>query len=401
MSATIMSFLTDYMDAIQMQYVITKDRQITLADLDKGLRKSIIKEPPKNKSDAIKSFDKDTLYHIIDSYRCRYTLFSLKDEADSIIFIGPYTLDEFSENAIQEIINTLSIPMELQPQIFDYYKKIPYFSQGKYIHQFLLHSYRTIYNCSTPSEIFIDLAVAETKNNFEQQHIYEVKSDPVLSIHLLEDTYKIEDELLDAISKGNIDKALSIVEAIDVFNFSSRSADALQNVQSHAITLNSLLRRTAYKAGVHPFYIDNVSTNFARLINSSVSINEINSAFPYMVRSYCRLVSKYNLSSYSPPIKHIIVTIDASLEGDLSLKRFADELFLNTSYLSTLFKKETGQTLTDYVNKTRISAAQKLLKGTNLPTQEIATMCGIPDIHYFTKLFRRETGMTPKKWRDS
>ena len=69
------------------------------------------------------------------------------------------------------------------------------------------------------------------------------------------------------------------------------------------------------------------------------------------------------MSSYSDPIRQILVTIDASLTGDLSLKRFASELFLNTSYLSTLFKKEVGMTLTDYVNANRIEYA-KLLRST-------------------------------------
>lgn len=401
MSAKLLPFLTDYLDTIHIHYIITHDRQITLADIDNGLRSSIIKAPPKNTSNAIKALEDNTIYHIIDSYHCRYTFFSLKDELDSLIFIGPYTLNAFSENDVTAIAADLSIPPELLNQLQEYYRQLPYFSQDVYMHQFLLHSYRTIYNCETPAEKYIDLAAVEPKEEFEQQHIYEVKQDPVLSMRLLEGTYKTEDELLEAVSKGSTDKALAIVETVNVNNFSSRSSDELKHIQSIAITFNTLLRRVAYKAGVHPYYIDNVSTNFARMINSAVSASEINDSFPYMVKSYCRLVNKYNLASFSAAVKHIIVTVDASLDSDLSLERFADELFLNKSYLSTLFKKETGQTLTEYVNKSRISAAQKLLKSTAIPTQEIATMCGIPDIHYFTRLFRRETGMTPKQWRTS
>lgn len=399
MKNELLPFLTDYLDATHIHYIITNDKQITLADLDNGLRKSIIKEPPKNISNAITALETGTIYHIIDSYRCRYTFFPLQDDDNSLIFVGPYTLDAINEKDVVNLAAKLSIPAELLPQLQEYYRQLPYFSQGLYIHQFLLHSYRTIYHCNTPAEKYIDLATLEPMADFEQQHIYEVKQDPVLSMRLLENIYNSEDELLDAVSKGNTDKALSLVEAVNILNFTPRSSDTLKNIQSLAITLNTLLRRTAYKAGVHPFYIDNVSTNFARMINLASSATEITDSFPYMVKSYCRLVLKYNLSSYSPTVKHIIVTIDASLDSDLSLKRFADELFLNTSYLSTLFKKETGQTLTDYVNKSRISAAQKLLKSTAIPTQEIATMCGIPDIHYFTRLFRRETGMTPKQWR--
>ena len=51
---------------------------------------------------------------------------------------------------------------------------------------------------------------------------------------------------------------------------------------------------------------------------------------------------------------------------------------MNTSYLSTLFKKEVGMTLTDYVNTNRIEYAKKLLRSTLLPVQDVAAACGIP-----------------------
>ena len=218
-------------------------------------------------------------------------------------------------------------------------------------------------------------------------------------MHLLEERYRIEDELLDAVSHGNLAKALSLSNSMGTMRFAPRADNELRDRKSLMITYNSLLRRSAYEGGVHPFYIDAVSSNYARLIEQSRSIAEIADITLYMVRSYCDLVEKRSTSAYSEPIRQILVTIDASLTGDLSLKRFADELFLNTSYLSTLFKKEVGMTLTDYVNKNRIECAKKLLKSTTLSIQNIAAQSGIPDIHYFTRLFRRETGMSPREWR--
>ncbi len=400
MKNPILSFLTDYLSDIHIKSVLTNDKNICLSDLDLGLRESIIKEPPKNTSHLLNRIADHTLYHITDAYRCSYTFFSVQDDPASLFFIGPYTLCHFTDTDIHQIMEQLSIPSKLQPQLSQYYYSIPYIPQKSYFHQLLLCSYSHISGCDNPGEQMIDLSVLESRADFEKQHIYEVSEDPVLSMKLLESRYQLEDELLDAISHGNTSRALACVEINDNIHISQRSADPLQNAQSLAITLNTLLRRTAYEAGVHPFYIDSVSTNFARMITASNSIAEIRSSYSYMVRSYCSLVNKHNLSAYSKPIRHILVLVDASLDSDLSLKRFADELFLSTSYLSTLFKKEVGLTLTDYVNKCRITAAKKLLRSTLLPTQQIAISCGIPDIHYFTRLFRRETGMTPKAWRN-
>ena len=59
-----------------------------------------------------------------------------------------------------------------------------------------------------------------------------------------------------------------------------------------------------------------------------------------------------------------------------------------------------GKTVTGYVNEKRIELAQELLKTTNLQIQTIAQYCGIVDVHYFTRLFKKTTGVSPKQYRE-
>ena len=98
-----------------------------------------------------------------------------------------------------------------------------------------------------------------------------------------------------------------------------------------------------------------------------------------MVKEYCLLVKKHCSNNYSLPIQRVITYIDTDLTADLSLKALSDSLNINSSYLSTLFKKETGMTLTNYVNKKRIEHAVYLLSSTDMQIQNIAQYCGIPD----------------------
>lgn len=93
--------------------------------------------------------------------------------------------------------------------------------------------------------------------------------------------------------------------------------------------------------------------------------------------------------------------VDTDLTADLSLQHFATELNQNASYLSTLFKKETGEALTDYVNSKRIEHALFLLNTTDLQIQTIANSCGIYDLSYFGKLFKKYVNMSPSAYRSS
>ena len=105
------------------------------------------------------------------------------------------------------------------------------------------------------------------------------------------------------------------------------------------------------------------------------------------------------MKGYSPLIQRVITRIDSDLTADLSLKAIASLLNVNPSYLSTQFKKETGSTLTDYVNRKRVEHAILLLNSTSMQIQTIALYCGIPDVNYFTKLFKKYINKTPKEYR--
>ena len=119
-----------------------------------------------------------------------------------------------------------------------------------------------------------------------------------------------------------------------------------------------------------------------------------------MVRRYCLLVRNHSMKGYSLLIRKVLTQIDYDLTADLSLKNLASQLNVNPSYLSTLFKKETGSTLTEYVNQKRIEHAIFLLNSSSLQIQMIAQYSGIPDVNYFTKTFKKIIGITPKEYRD-
>ena len=83
----------------------------------------------------------------------------------------------------------------------------------------------------------------------------------------------------------------------------------------------------------------------------------------------------------------------------ITLRDLAGKLFVSDSYLSKLFRQELGTSFTDYLNKSRVEHSIDLMQGTELSLLEISGMVGFEDQSYFTKVFKRITGETPRQYK--
>lgn len=109
----------------------------------------------------------------------------------------------------------------------------------------------------------------------------------------------------------------------------------------------------------------------------------------------------YRLESPDDLIKAIQRHIQQHYMEELTLEALADKVHLSPSYISKLFKRETGENLSVYIQKVRIRQAKILLSTTDLKTYEVAERVGIPDPVYFSRTFKKITGMKPKDFRHS
>ena len=91
--------------------------------------------------------------------------------------------------------------------------------------------------------------------------------------------------------------------------------------------------------------------------------------------------------------------IRAHLNERIRLNELADAVGLNESYLSTLFRRETGFTITDYITEERVVTAKNMLRYSEMTASAIATSLGFSSQSYFTRVFRERTGFTPSEFR--
>ena len=97
--------------------------------------------------------------------------------------------------------------------------------------------------------------------------------------------------------------------------------------------------------------------------------------------------------------KLILSYVNQNYCKDLSLQDISRRFVINPSYVSQLFKKETGINYSEYLTKLRISYACELLKGTSLSVSEISEKTGYNDYFYFTRIFKKVMGKTPSQYR--
>lgn len=84
---------------------------------------------------------------------------------------------------------------------------------------------------------------------------------------------------------------------------------------------------------------------------------------------------------------------------DTCLRLVADQVHLSPNHFSTIFSQECGITFIEYLTNVRIEAAKKLLKETDMKGADIAYECGFSDPHYFSFIFKKNTGLSPREFK--
>ena len=375
-------------------------------NIDLGLREKFYKFD----QSAIVDFDKQLIHQVrenivlrfTDSFLCQYLVLRLPNVIPrEFLFIGPFTMSEINQEHVLQIIQDNGLNADALSALEHYYSMLPLITTDMLITAPLDTLAQAIWGSRSAYKVKYqnsDYNIGTELNENPKDLI-----SASLNKNLLENTYRAENELLMYVRKGQLRQVDHYLQTNSALTnaVESHIPDSLRNCKNYLIIVNTLLRKSAEQGGVHPIYIHEVSRGYAIAIEQIKSTSEMEPMMHAMSRKYCRLVYNHSTKAYSKPVEQIVITIDTDLTADLSLKRLASDVNMNASYLSTLFKKEVGESLIQYVNKKRIEHALLLLNTTDLQVQSIAEYCGIPDLNYFTRTFKKIVGKTPSQYRDS
>ena len=340
------------------------------------------------------------LYDIRDPLLCNYNALLLT-ESDEVLLVGPYLIAEVPEETVMHVMERLHMPMTLLSTLKRHYSTIPLFPREDGV---LLTALNTLGELLWGNLNEFELERIETGPTMDIGAIPQQQLNTAIDaadIQMMEKRYDGERRLMYAVSHGMTHQAQMLISRCNEQTLDQRTTDSLRNLKNYGIVLNTLLRKAVEQGAVHPLHIDQLSNSMARRLERVQTIKEGLALFSTMVHKYCLLVKNHSMKQYSLLVQHVILRIDTDLTSDLSLSALAAFLNMNPSYLSTLFKKETGMTLTEYVNRQRVEHGLFLLNTTDMQIQTIAQYCGVPDVNYFTKMFKKLVGQTPKSYRQS
>ncbi|MCI6832354.1 MAG: helix-turn-helix domain-containing protein [Clostridiales bacterium] len=396
-----LEFMQELMESIGVSVHRISPPYIVEEWMDLGLRAEIlnISDPNALLSDALSQLPERTIHHFTDEFLCNYTTFLLPDSGECFL-AGPMLFEAISESRLDELCEKLSLPPELRGTLQSYFCRIPVLASQPMYESTINVLAKHLFGDNGFGVVYSDPADMEGWYQFSQNYL-RIPEKPFLSIQVIEERYAVENGLITAVTNGNHTKAMEMLSKLTKNTLPPRMPNALRDHKDYTITINTLLRKTAEGAGVHPIHIDSFSNQNVKEIEQCISLDQLTSFLRKITIGYCRLIRQYSLRNYSLLVQKVITYIDTDLCADLSLKSLSEQLSVNPNYLSTLFKKEMGTSLTDFVNHRRITHAQRLLLSTDMPIKLVAQNSGIPDIAYFSRLFKRITGMTPKVFRET
>ena len=365
-----------------------------LEEFDYGLRRSL--DPQFDWQEfgrlLLEQTPAQTLLFVEGTFELHFALFRIPDEENTVFLVGPWTfgprsekarkwarryLGEAGENAVQEYYNGVKLL-----QANDFYMTI-----------------RVLVGMMMGE----DLVVKELKEFLpfcfhpDVRYFNEPKFQKDIPISMLEQRYESENRILDAVSRGDDEAATEAMHHHSRFTYGGRFEGSLYQQKNMMIVFNTLLRKAIEPSKVHPYYIDAISSKYARIIEEADEIPQ--EMMWQMVRDYCAYVRRYSLKEFSPAVQKVMNYVNLNVSEPLTLKSLAAMCFISPSYLSALFKQETGTTLIDYINTQRVNRAAQLLEQNNHSIAAVAEEVGILDVNYFTKIFKKTLGVTPTRYR--
>jgi two-component system response regulator YesN len=209
--------------------------------------------------------------------------------------------------------------------------------------------------------------------------------------------------LLDAIKSGNEKITRAALHDIGGFinSFGNAKSEYFKNFYRTTLLSINDIKLSVLAADNKKEAEDRDYSSLYRLIEECGCLNDLQELLVNISLGVVARISSYNSQSVKLVLRKALEYLQDNYSKQITLNDVAKHTYVSIYYLSRIFTRELGKGFVDCLNEIRIGKAKELLKNVKYKTCEVAEMVGIPDAHYFSRLFKKYEGITPTEYRDS
>lgn len=348
---------------------------------------------------------KDCFKHLLKSSIIKWKKIGILNTKSDIIFfikykdymicIGPMLLNSiYQYRSIKQI--TFFNFLKTKPQLDEVQKKCTTFNDDSFTYIQIIYHLLTndVLTIEDIRKILHENKQSESKDDLEELKI--TKREYTNQIY----TFLDEQKFLKYIQDGDSISARTLIVKLLKYESEPLSNDKLQSTKYKIVSIVTLITRQVIETGVHLEDAYGLSDVCIRKVDNAQDMNRLNEVLMRTIIDFCTLVKKNLSTQYPLWTRTCIEYINQNLHRNISLDDIANEINMNAKYVSVQFKKITGESLLEYINRKKIEESQFLLINTKLSILEISTILNYTDQSHFTKIFKKYTKMTPKQYRN-
>jgi len=314
------------------------------------------------------------------------------------IIVGPSIFSSINQATIDIFFRDFKIPANFKSKLVQYYSRIPIMNANELRNASRLLSFM-LYQKKTELASLSD-------TNFSSQKKFDIETD--FEAYLLEKkknsqfrfSLQYEQAIMQAVKEGNKDKLLKHLEKPLDGEIAVLSKNPLRNQKNHFISFVTFISHAAIGGGLDWELAFSLSDIYIQQVEELTDIKDIYALSKKMLLDYTDKVQKLQNNSHSKSIIKSMNYINKHLYEKLSIPEIAEYTGINASYLSQLFRKQAGISISKYIQIKKIAEAKKLLLDKS-SILNVSVLLGFNDQSYFTKVFKECTGITPKEYKQS
>ncbi|MER2088311.1 MAG: AraC family transcriptional regulator [Sporosarcina sp.] len=236
-----------------------------------------------------------------------------------------------------------------------------------------------------------------TSNNV---HITKVKRNS--SCGEVENFFRIEEELLNHLFQSEKEEAQRAIKEALAHVFTRVEIKKFDAIKYYLIALSSIVARQLERTSRNPGRAFHFNVDCFMLINTKLSEKNMVELVDDMIEFYVHVLS----DEYQPGLMHstvndVIIYINEKVESAITVEEIANKFGVSVSHLSRIFREHAGVTLVEYIMIRKIEESQYYLRFSEEKIASVSDRFHFCNQSYFTRVFKRYTGQTPKRFRSS